>query len=141
MGKTLSDLIPKGKWICPGCGKEHKAPHFAHPGQIDLTRQPGNEGRVTFNRRQKDDSLDHGTKINHDLLGEADAFDKEGYQRPLFCPHCGWTDDWIIITRTGPLRGLIDQFLDIINGDADKISGREGIQQFMGFLKGKGIVK
>lgn len=140
MKESNEDLIPEGTWTCPGCEHIHKAPHYTHPGQVDYSKRPTEKGRITFNRRQKDDNLDYDTSIKNDLLGEPDPFDEEGYQKPLFCPHCGWEQDWLIIKRTGPLRSLIDQFLDVMNGRPENLTANEALQQFMGFLKGKGVV-
>lgn len=137
----MPELIPDKPWTCPSCNKEHKAPHFAHPGQVDESLKPGDVGRIKFNRRKKDDSLDTSQKIRYDLPDEADAFDEDGFQKPLFCPHCGWMQDWLVIKRKGPRKGLIEQFLLVVNGNIEEMSGKDAVSQFMGFLKGKGIVK
>jgi len=142
MGRSLGPpkTYPPKSWECPGCGKSHKGPHYSLPGQINYKKKPSDKGRVVFNRRLKDDRLDSGTKIKAGVPNEGDSFDDEGFQRPLFCPHCGWEDEWLVIKRTGKLRSLIDQFKDIMNGNVEEISAENALQQFMGFLKGKGIV-
>lgn len=135
------ELIPTGKWDCPGCGKTHSGPHYSHPGQVDYSISPGNPGRVKFNRRKKDDSLDESCPVDYNYMDEPSEVDEEGYQKPLFCPHCGWEQDWLVINRIGARRGLIDQFLDVVNGDIDTMDARLALQQFMGFLKGRGEVE
>jgi len=141
MDEYLQELIPKKGWICPGCGKKHKAPHYAYPGQVDETKKASEIGRVKFNRRTKGDRLDTNQRINHDYTGEADDFDEDGYPKPLFCPHCGWEDNWTILVRKGKTVGLIEQFKQVMNGNMSTIDAEDAIQQFMGFLKGKGVVK
>ncbi len=143
MGSRLKvpEVYPPKGWNCPGCGKKHKAPHYAHPDQLDYNLKPAEKGRVKFNRRQKNDRLDTNQTIRHDLPHTGSQFDDNGYQNPIMCPHCGWEDNWMIIEKDGPMMSLIEQFLEKVNGDVDSMSGRDGIQQFMGFLKGKGVVE
>lgn len=101
---------PKGTWICPGCGHKHTKPHYSLPGQIDYTKKPGDPGRILFNRRDKNDYLATDTPIKNDMPSHGDAFDEEGYQKPLYCSHCGYEDDFIVILRIGDLPDLIDRF-------------------------------
>jgi len=124
-----------GRWQCPECNKKHSKPHFALAEQIDYGRRPGEKGRVLFNRRQKDDMLDYSNPIRDDVPSNGEPFDEEGFQRPLYCPHCGFEDEWIIIKRIGDLPGLVEQFLEIMNGKG--LSETELLYQFLGWLKGR----
>ncbi len=129
----------KGAWICPVCGHKHSKPHYSLPGQIDYDKQPAQIGRIRFNRRRKDDSIDPYTPERYDMPSEGDQFDEEGYQRPLYCPHCGFEDDWIIIKRLSTVLGLVEQFLKQKNGQ--KLTEKELLYQFLGYLKGRGVAQ
>jgi hypothetical protein len=110
LGKSFpegpSPHFPPNRWKCPtelgGCGKEHSKPHFPYPKQIDRTKDPGELGRVRFNREQKGGMLDMSQRIvkkYQDKPGE--LYDKNGKPNPLACPHCGFTLDGILITKMG----------------------------------------
>ena len=113
MGKDEASYPPKkGKWGCPGCDKKHSKPHYSVPGQIDYEKKPGEPGRILFNRRKAyNDSLSEDTPIDKSLPMRGEQLDEETYQRPLYCPHCGWEDTFIVIIRNGDLPGLVDRFM------------------------------
>ena len=111
MGRQqLIQTWPPENWICPSCGKSHKKPHYAHEGQIDFTKKPGEKGRVLFNRRTKDDTLDYSMDVLDDLPAEAPAIDEDGNPRNVICPHCGYSTDAMILIRVGELPSKIDRF-------------------------------
>lgn len=108
MGKTFpegpSPAFPPNRWICPkelgGCGKEHAKPHFPFPKQIDEKKQPGEMGRVKFNRMKDEETLDPSTKVVKKYVGEqAPLYDKEDKPQPLFCPHCGFTLEGVLLVN------------------------------------------
>ena len=103
----------EGKWVCPACGHSHSKPHYSLPDQINYEKKPDEKGRVAFNRRHKDDTLDYETKINHDVPSTGDSFDEEGYQRPLYCPHCGFEDEFVTLKKvSGEGKTTVDLFLE-----------------------------
>ena len=133
MGRQLIQTYPPENWVCPGCGKEHSKPHFAHEGQIDRGKKPGEPGRILFNRRKKDDSLDHSMEVR-DLLDEVLAYDEEGNPRDLTCPHCGYTADATILIRVGELPSKVDRFFQEEGIDPKK-SWRKLLNDFVNWLK------
>lgn len=109
MGDTFptgpSPIFPPNRWECPqdmgGCGKTHSKPHFPWPKQIDLSKKPGEVGRIKFNRLDKTDRLAYDTKVIKKYVDkEAPMEDKKGSLQPLFCPHCGFTLDGIVLVKT-----------------------------------------
>lgn len=110
MPKQEIQTYPPEGWVCPSCGKEHKAPHWAHEGQIDYDVKPDNKGRVLFNRRHKDDTLDRGMKVIDGLPQTGSQFDDKGLMNALYCPHCGFEATQIIVLRKGDAPDLITQF-------------------------------
>lgn len=125
---------PPEDWVCPGCGKEHSKPHFAHEGQIDRGKKPGEPGRILFNRRKKDDSLDHSMEVRDGLPDEAPAYDEEGNPRDLTCPHCGYTTDATVLIRVRELPSKIDRFFQEEGIDPKK-SWRKLLNDFVNWLK------
>lgn len=135
MGRQqLIQTYPPENWVCPGCGKEHSKPHFAHEGQIDRGKKPGEPGRILFNRRKKDDSIDHSMEVRDGLPDEAPAYDEEGNPRDLTCPHCGYTTDATILIRVGELPSKIDRFFQEEGIDPKK-SWRKLLNDFVNWLK------
>ncbi len=134
MGRQLIQTYPPENWVCPGCGKEHSKPHFAHEGQIDRGKKPGEPGRILFNRRKKDDSLDHSMEVRDGLLDEVPAYDEEGNPRDLTCPHCGYTTDATVLIRVGELPSKIDRFFQEEGIDPKK-SWRKLLNDFVNWLK------
>lgn len=65
-------------------------------------------GRVKYNREEgKGDDKCEMFKGDTDIdkMEEKDnatgpAFDKDGNPSPLFCPHCGWEEELVIIVKT-----------------------------------------
>ena len=88
-------------WTCPSCDHKHTKPHFAFPTQIDKKKEPGAIGRIKdkFTREGKD-----GDNVSCDdylkKYGTGPVEDKDGKQSPLFCPHCGWLDELIYISKS-----------------------------------------
>lgn len=106
-------IYAKDKWKCRECGHTHSKPHHSLPNQINYEKKPNRKGRVLFNRRHKDDSMDQETKIKYGVPSTGDSFDEEGYQRPLYCPHCGFEDEFITILKTSGTEGdMQSQFLE-----------------------------
>ncbi len=108
MGDTFptgpSPVFPPNRWECPksmgGCGKVHNKPHFPWPNQVDLSKKPGDIGRVQFNRSDDGDNLKGDTKTIKKYIGkQAPMYDKDGVLQPLFCPHCGWTQEGIVLVK------------------------------------------
>jgi len=126
---------PPKDWICPSCGKSHKRPHYAHEGQIDPDKKAGEEGRVRFNRRKKDDSLDRSMEVREGLPAEAPAIDENGNPRSLACPHCGFVAEIIVLVRTGELPSLTDRFFTEIDRKEIPASWRRIVDRFFKFLK------
>ncbi len=112
MGRQeLIQEYPPTSWVCPRCGHKHTKAHYSLPGQLDYTIEPDKPGRILFNRRKKDtDSLSDDTPIDNSKPSRGEQFDDDGFQRPIFCPHCGYEDDWTMVIRTAELPGLIDRF-------------------------------
>lgn len=136
MGKQeLIMEYPPENWICPSCGKSHKRPHYAHEGQIDPDKRAGEEGRVRFNRRKKDDSLDHSMEVREGLPAEAPAIDENGNPRSLACPHCGFLAETVVLVRTGKLPSKVDRFF--LDGGYKKIpkTWRKLLEKFFSWLK------
>lgn len=101
-----SPEYPPDRWKCPselgGCGKEHSKPHYEWPGQVDRSLTPGTEGRVKFNRIGKNEALDIITPVKKRLLDkQAPGQDETGNPKPLFCPHCGYTHEGILLIKMG----------------------------------------
>ena len=90
----VPEVYPPKGWECPGCGKKHKAPHYALPDQLDHHKGPSKKGRVIYNRRLKNDGLDYSMKVDSSMPHTGSQFDDDGYQRPIMCPHCGWEDNY-----------------------------------------------
>ena len=104
------DKIHTAPWRCPNyeCGKKHSKLHYAFPDQIDHKKMVMEPGRVKYNREEgKSDNnceLFKGKtdieKMDGDSKSTGPAFDKDGNPNPLFCPHCGWEEELIIILKT-----------------------------------------
>ena len=102
--KGPSPVFPPLRWVCPnelgGCGKEHGKPHYPFPGQIDYTKKPGIEGRIVFNRVKGDGELDTHMRIEKKYVDkQAEQYDYDGTPRPLFCPHCGFTLEGVLLLK------------------------------------------
>jgi rubredoxin len=91
----------RGSWTCPVCGKSHSKAHYAFPRQIDKKLEPDTPGRVKFDREDKGycESAKGDTKKKYGNKSTGQEFDKKGVPRPLFCPHCGWEQEQIIINK------------------------------------------
>lgn len=89
-------------WQCPiiECGKTHSKPHYAFPDQVDLTKKPMQEGRVLYGREDgKDyDHCDVG-KDGSMITKTGPEIDLDGHVAGLFCPHCGWLEENIVIIK------------------------------------------
>jgi len=98
-----SPKYPPRDWTCPSCHKYHSKPHFAYPGQVDLTKAPTMEGRVKFNREGSQMDCDDAKKYDTPIKVMAEAtgprFSKVGKMKGLFCPHCGWMEAIINIVK------------------------------------------
>jgi len=86
-------------WVCPVCGKEHSKPHYAFDGQIDYMIDPDTEGRVLFNRAERYGGLKGDTEYKYQSNETGPAIDKDGYPRGLFCSHCGFEQEIIVIKK------------------------------------------
>jgi len=135
MGKQqLIQEYPPKNWVCPQCGKEHSKPHYSLSGQIDYTVKPDNPGRILFNRRNKNDQLATDTPIDKTKPSKGEQFDEDGFQRPLFCPHCGYEDDWTVLIRVAELPGLVDKFF--LENDIDpKKTWKKLLGEFIDWMK------
>jgi hypothetical protein len=135
LGKQeLIQEYPPENWECPVCGHQHKKAHYSLPGQIDYTVEPDKAGRILFNRRNKNDALADDTPIDKSKPSKGKQFDKDGFQRPLFCPHCGYEDSWEVIIRTADLPNLIDRFF--MENDIDpKKTWKKILGQFIDWMK------
>jgi rubredoxin len=98
-----SPYYPPRDWTCPECKKYHSKPHFAYYGQIDYSKNTQEYGRVKFNREGSGMDCDDHKEYDMPLKPMAEAtgpqFGRTGKQRPLFCPHCGWEEVMIYITK------------------------------------------
>ena len=87
-------------WKCPGCGKEHSKAHYAFPDQVDFMKDPNEEGRVKFNRADSyGDGLKGDTPYKHQKKETGPAINKDGVPNGLFCSHCGWMQEIIVISK------------------------------------------
>ncbi len=121
--------------MCPECGHKHTKPHYSLPGQLDHTIDPAKPGRILFNRRKKNtDSLADDTPIDNTKASKGEQFDEDGFQRALFCPHCGYEDSWEILIRTAELPGLIDRFFLENDIDPPK-TWKKILGQFIDWMK------
>ena len=135
MGRQeLIQEYPPKKWVCPTCGKQHSKPHYSLPDQIDYTKKPGEKGRILFNRRDKNDDLADDTPIDKSFPSRGEQFDEAGFQRPLFCPHDGYEDDWTVLIRMGDLPDLVDRFFEEEDVDPKK-TWRKLLNQFLTWLR------
>lgn len=136
MGKQeLIQEYPPKDWVCPKCGHKHSKPHYSLPGQIDYTVKPDTPGRILFNRRKKDgDTLSDDTPIDLTKPSKGEQFDEDDFQRPLFCPHCGYEDDWEVLIRTAELPGLIDRFFQENDIDPKK-TWQKLLNEFVAWMK------
>lgn len=95
---------PARDWTCPDCLKYHSKPHYAFPGQIDYSKQTKEFGRVKFNREGSqmdcDDHKEYDMPVKPFKESTGNQFKRNGNQRPLFCPHCGWEDTIICIAKS-----------------------------------------
>jgi len=85
-------VYPARDWTCPKCQHFHSKPHYAFKGQIDHELEPEQEGRVKFSREEKYDDCG-------DSMTTGPQLKKNGNQRAIFCPHCGWEDTIICIMK------------------------------------------
>lgn len=111
-----SPKYPPRDWTCPRCTHYHSKPHYALPGQIDYSLEPEEVGRVKWGREEKFSGCD-----SKEMLGKipakivklfkkkstGDQNKKNGNQRPIFCPHCGWEDTIICITKRSSRKRAI----------------------------------
>lgn len=125
---------PPNNWICPGCGRQHSKSHYAVEGQIDYTKKPGEEGRVLFNRRNKDDRLATDTPIDESKPMKGEPLDSEGNPQPIYCAHCGFEADVIVLVRVGELPDMVDRFLEEEGIEARR-TPRELLSDFLDWLK------
>jgi hypothetical protein len=112
------DKIHKAPWQCPNyeCGKKHSKLHYAFPGQVDHKKMVMEEGRVKYGREEGKDiacgimkdegAMDKMKKLGKSIMNKEEiesetgpAFDKDGNPSPLFCPHCGWEEELVIILK------------------------------------------
>jgi hypothetical protein len=87
-------------WKCPRCGKDHSKPHYAYRGQLDPTKKPEEEGRVKFNRVGLDGNLKYDTPTKYNLPPTGDAKTRKGDDNGLFCSHCGFEQQVIVLINT-----------------------------------------
>ena len=108
--KGETPVYPPRDWTCPICKKYHTKPHYAFPGQVDLSLAPEQDGRVKWGREEGgvsscDTPKDWLGSIPRKIISKfkkqntGDQVKKNGGQAPLFCPHCGWIDDIINIVK------------------------------------------
>ena len=135
MGRQeLIQEYPPKNWVCPSCGKKHSKPHYSVPDQLDYTKKAEESGRILFNRRDKNDQLATDTPIEHSKPMNGEQFDEDGFQRPLFCPHCGYEDEWTVVIRMGDLPDLVDRFFKEEDVDPKK-TWRKLLNQFLGWIR------
>ena len=110
--KGVSPIFPPRDWSCPICNKYHGKPHFAWEDQVNEDISPNTKGRVLFNL------LSNGKPsypLRSDLLDkQAPMYDENDDPKPLFCPHCGYLHQGIIIKRVDRVfsNGDMDLFID-----------------------------
>lgn len=139
-GQRLIQTYPPDSWVCPGCGHKHSKPHYALPDQIDHTKRPGEKGRILFNRRNKDDDqLATDTPIDKSKPMKGEPLDAEGHPRAIYCAHCGFETDVIVLVRVGELPDMVDRFLEE-EGIESRRSLRELLNDFLGWLRKRGDV-
>ncbi len=96
-------VYPPRDWTCVSCKKYHTKPHYAFTGQVDLSKNPKEPGRVKFNREgsQMDCSGDnkHDTPYIEQKQTTGPDTKVNGGHTPLFCPHCGWLEEIINIIK------------------------------------------
>lgn len=95
------DKIHKAPWQCPECNKEHSKLHYPFPDQLDPKKKPDEVGRVKYGREDKYDCDSFKEKVKGILKPvTGPAKDKDGNPSPIFCPHCGFVEEIIIIVKT-----------------------------------------
>ena len=102
MGNTSSLIqeYPPPNWVCPSCGKKHSKAHYSVPGQIDPDKNPGEPGRVLFNRRKaRANELSLDTPIDHSKPMKGEPLDENGLPRGIYCPHCGYEDKLEVMVK------------------------------------------
>ena len=92
-------------WDCPECGKHHSKVHYAFPDQVDTKKKPQQEGRVKFDRENdcgdgSKYSAKGDTPTKYGLAKTGPDKEDDGTPSPLFCPHCGWLQELVIIVKT-----------------------------------------
>lgn len=92
-------VYPPSSWRCPTCSKEHSKPHYKFPGQIDYSKKPGEEGRVVFNRTDKDGYRKGDTPYKAEYGETGSAVNEHGLPNPIFCSHCGFEDNVTYIVK------------------------------------------
>lgn len=95
--KFKEALIHKAPWKCPVCDKQHSKLHYPFADQLDAKKKPDEVGRVKYGREDKYD-CDSFKEKGKPITGP--AIDKDGNPNSLFCPHCGWIEEIILIVKT-----------------------------------------
>jgi len=101
-------------WRCPNCGKQHSKPHWPDYHQ----KEPG--WKAKLNKHSGDKPSDPAFQYICEVCGTAlttkltNAYTKDvdkikfcpackerrvGIPAPLLCPHCGWTQERIVLVK------------------------------------------
>lgn len=87
-------------WECNTCGKQHSKAHYAFDGQIDHMVDPDTEGRILFNRAERYGAgLKGDTEFKYQRDETGPAINKDGVPNGLFCSHCGFEQEIIVISK------------------------------------------
>ncbi len=95
----------KGSWTCPRCSKTHSKPHYAFPDQLDTEKDVSQPGKVKYGWEKKCYSDSAPEMDRPELTCESKKmetgpeFDKKGIPSPLFCPHCGWQQEVVVLVK------------------------------------------
>lgn len=101
-------------WKCPDCGRQHSRPHWPDHHQ-EVTGWKDNLDKHNFEKQSNIDyqyvcescgtaltskiENGHHSDINGLLFCRECKEPKTGIPAPLFCPHCGWTQERIVLVK------------------------------------------
>lgn len=110
----MRKTIHPNNWTCPSCNKGHTRPHWPdhHQEQPDWK---ANLDPHNFEKNSNDDfkyicevcetpltskiENGHHDDVNGLLFCRECKEPRTGIPAPLFCPHCGWTQERLVLVK------------------------------------------